>query len=264
MIKKIILVLCLCGAGVALYHILSDELEYRAGEKLYAQMQEYVQIPTENTEPIKADSTEPVMTEAEEQATEPTMEPVDYPQVDFAPLLETNQDVVGWLYVEDTKINYPILLGEDNRQYISTMIDGSQNPAGSIFMDYHNTADFSDRHTILYGHNMQNGTMFADITKYRNQEYYDSHPLGLVVTPEGNFRFEIVSAYIASLADSAWQLEFVDDADALEWLTASMEKAPFASRYVPAPGDRIITLSTCSYEFDDARFVLVGVLLEEK
>ena len=123
--------------------------------------------------------------------------------------------------------------------------------------------DFSDPHTILYGHNMQNGSMFHDICNYKDSDFYASHPTGLLMTPDGNYYFEIVSAYVASLADSAWQIEFVDDTDLHDWVSASVERSAFVSPIQPQPGDRIITLSTCSYEFNDARFVLVGILREE-
>ena len=219
-------------------------------------MRQFVQVET-------APEREEGIASASQESSEPVMEPVRYPEVDFDSLLAVNDDVVGWVYIEDTEINYPIVQGEDNRYYISALIDGKYNSAGSIFMDYHNASDFSDRHTILYGHNMKNGAMFNGVTLYKDQQYYDAHPLGLIVTPEKKFRFEIVSAYIATLADPAWQLEFVDDADALQWLETSMERAPFVSRYKPQLGDQILTLSTCTYEFNDARFVLVGVLREE-
>lgn len=246
----------LIGMGIAVYNILDISLEYRSGRKTYENMREFVQV---ETTPEQEETADP----ASQQASEPVLEQEQYPKVDFDALLAVNDDVVGWVYIEGTEINYPIVQGEDNRQYISTLIDGKYNSAGSIFMDYRNTPDFSDPHTILYGHNLKNGAMFNGITLYRNQSYYDAHPFGLIITPQKRYQFEIVSAYVASLADPAWQLEFVEDADALQWLEDSMEHAPFVSRYTPGLGDRILTLSTCTYEFDDARFVLVGVLREQ-
>lgn len=260
MILTVLLGIFLAGAGIAAYKILDIALEYRTGVKTYETMQQYVRV---ETIPVQETAEAEAVTEGLAEEAGPGLEPAVYPEVDFASLREVNEDVVGWIYLENTKINYPIVQGENNRYYVSTLIDGRYNSSGSIFMDYRNTPDFSDRHTILYGHNMNNGTMFNAVTMYRNQKYYDEHPMGLIVTPEKKFQFEVVSAYVASLADSAWQLEFVDDRDALQWLEASMERSPFVSRYTPQPGDRMLTLSTCTYEFDDARFVLVGVLREE-
>lgn len=261
MILAALLLMFLAGGAIAVYNIIDVSLEYHTGVKTYEAARQYVRLETA-PEPATAAASEPMLLVAEEQPA-PDLEPLAYPEVDFAALKEINEDVRGWIYIADTYVNYPFVQGEDNRQYISSMIDGTYNSAGSIFMDYRNSPDFSDRHTILYGHNLKNGAMFRGITLYKNQKYYDAHPVGQIMTPEKNYQFEVVSAYVASLADPAWQLEFVDDADALQWLEESRARAPFVSRYTPREGDRILTLSTCTYEFDEARFVLVGVLRED-
>lgn len=260
-----ILLAFLIGIAFTGYKVYSIASEYYLGEKLYSDVQRYAVLPTQSA------SSDPEMTGANADATSPTEQsdvtaPTEdttvYPEVDFAALQQINGDVVAWIYIEGTDINYPVVQGEDNRYYVSTLLDGTYNGAGSIFLDYHNAPDFSDIHSVLYGHNMNNGTMFHDICSYQTQEFYEEHPTGLLVTPEKNFRFEIVSAYVSSLADPSWQLEFVDDDDAFQWLTDSMDRSLFTSHTQPQPGDQMITLSTCSYEFNDARFVLVGVLKE--
>ena len=258
LILTLIFLLFLSVAVFSGYKIVTILTEYRSGENTYQQVQQYVHIP--ETEPPTAETAAPTEPEETEVSAEPTEAPVQFPEVDFDSLLEVNRDVVAWVYIEDTNINYPVVQGEDNRQYLSTMIDGSYNGAGSIFMDYRNQPDLSDPHTILYGHNMKNKTMFAHILNYKDQEYYEAHPTGLLMTPEGNYQFEVVAAYVASLADPAWQLEFFSDEDALQWLHDAMARSGFTTHAEPQPGDRILTLSTCSYEFDDARFVLVGIL----
>ena len=268
-LPALLLTVFLAGAAVAGYKIITIRREYRAGEKTYQQMQQYVQVPEEHPEPVEpgadavTEETAGQTGETEGAGEAEGRMPLTYPQVDFDALWEVNGDVVGWICLEDTRINYPVLQGTDNRYYVSTLIDGSYNGAGSIFMDYHNAADFSDRHTVLYGHNMGNGTMFADITRYRDQEYYEAHPVGMIVTPEKNLRFEIVAGYVASLADPAWQLEFVDEEDVAQWLEDARDRSGFESERQLQPGERLLTLSTCTYEFDDARFVLVGILTEE-
>lgn len=256
-----VILLCLIFIATAVfsgYKIFEILHEYRVGEDTYDEMRQFIAVPA---------ATAPEQTEAHgderndvETVPAETEAPVIYPEVDFATLRSINEDVTAWVYIEDTNINYPVVQGDDNSRYISRMIDGSYNGAGSIFMDYRNAPDFTDRHTVLYGHNMKNGSMFADIRNYRDQEYYDAHPTGLIMTPEKNFRFEIVAGYVASLADPAWQLEFSSEEEALEWLQDAMARSGFAGSTVPELGDRVITLSTCSYEFADARFVLVGVL----
>ena len=259
MTKKVILTLLLVVSLVvfiyAAYNIITTLVDYGEGEAAYNELQQFVQPPAPTpptTLPIAPDA--PVSPDA------PETPGIAYPQVDFDQLLEVNNNVVGWIYIEGTNINYPIVLGADNDYYISHMINGKKNKAGSIFMDYRNHGDFLDDNTILYGHNMKNDTMFADITNFRNQEYYDAHPIGLIMTPDGNFYFEIIAAHVANVNSSAWQLAF-DSADAkLDWAQKAMGKSGFVSRYTPTATDKLITLSTCSYEYNNARFVLVGVL----
>lgn len=262
-----LLLLSILGVCISGYKILTIVMEYKAGEQTYEQVQDLVQIPSkpanENSEQYmeSAESTDPSgygKTYSEEK-----QEEFVYPEVDFTALQALSDDVVGWIYIPDTEINYPIVQGDDNDFYLTAMIDGSHNSAGSIFMDYRNASDFSDRHTILYGHNMGNGTMFAGITKYRNQAFYDAHPIGAIVTPDTQLIFEVVAGYVATTADSSWQLEFEEDAEALEWVQAAMKRSAFRTRYQPQLQDRMITLSTCSYEMENARFVVVGILAKK-
>lgn len=243
------------------YKIISILTEYRSGENTYHEVQQYVHLP--ETEAPTGKATEPAADPEETEATtEPEEDPILFPEVDFDALLEVNEDVVAWVYIEDTNINYPVVRGKDNDRYLTTMIDGSYNGAGTIFMDYRNQPDLSDPHTILYGHNMKNNTMFANILKYRDQEFYDAHPVGMLMTPDQNYQFEIITAYVAEPNESAWQLAFLSDEEALNWALASMRRSAFSCDTVPALGDKFLTLSTCSYEFNDARFVLVGIVKE--
>lgn len=266
LIIVLVLLVCIAGAAFAGYKAYNKITEYKAGEEVSKELQQYIDLTA--TEPPHAtaatqppEETSPTEQSAQETLPpEPTETPVTYPAVDFASLLAINEDVVGWIYIEDTNINYPMVQGEDNRHYVSTMADGQVNSCGSIFLDYRNQADFSDKHTVIYGHNMRNGTMFADILKYKDPEFLAAHPTGKIMTPNGNFEFEVVAGYVAELSDPAWQLEFVSGDDFGTWLEDTMARSIIESTYIPDSNDRIITLSTCSYEFSDARFVLVCIV----
>jgi len=247
----------LLGAAFAAYKIYDMANGYRISETAYGELQQQAVLYTNSGKYDEASDAEEGSQSADGAGTE---EYLKYPMINFGPLKEQNADCVGWVYIDGTNINYPVVQGEDNRHYISTMFNGKENKAGSIFMDFRNNSDMSDVHTILYGHNMKNKSMFADILNYQTQEYYDEHPVGVYITPDGVYRFEIVAGYVASLADPAWQLEFAGDEDVLAWINDAVEKTEFLSRVKPQAGDKYITLSTCSYEFNDARFVLVGVL----
>lgn len=95
-----------------------------------------------------------------------------------------HSDAVGWLYIPGTNMNYPILQAEDNQYYSHRAADGSYLYAGSLFMDYRNSTDFSDFNSVVYGHNMQNGSMFADIPNYENEEYFMNHSYGWLTTED--------------------------------------------------------------------------------
>ena len=158
-------------SGYKVYSILA---EYREGERTSEALQQYVVLePTEvSAPPEKIQEEHTAETAPPELPTEP---PVLYPAVDFDGLHQTNADVIGWIYIEDTNINYPIVQGTDNKYYVDHMVDGTKNGAGSIFMDYRNALDFSDPNTVIYGHNMKNKTMFAHITEYKDPEFFEAH-----------------------------------------------------------------------------------------
>lgn len=184
------------------------------------------------------------------------------PTIDFAGLKEINEDCVAWIHIEDTAINYPVVQGSDNSYYLKHLIDDKWNSAGCIFLDSRVDSDISDRHSIIYGHHMKDGTMFSGLTKYKKQDYYEAHPEGLLITPERTYRIEFFAGYVASAEDSAWKVDFESDEDYGTWIKEAKKRSWFTSSLSPAVTDRALTLSTCSYEFDNARFVLHAILYE--
>lgn len=245
------------------YKVLTILGEYRTEEDTSQELQQFIQLPPAESpqpEPFVPDATEPEPVPGETEP-EPTEDPTVYPEVDFASLQEINPDVIGWIYIEDTKINYPIVQGVDNSRYMHTMADGRRNAAGSIFMDFRNEPDFSERHTILYGHNMRNGAMFAGIRNYMDPEFAAEHPIGLIMTPEKNFRFEVIGGYIAKTTDPAWRIHYDSDEDFAAWLRDTLDRSTVECDAAPQEGDRILTLSTCTYEIKNGRFVLICRIL---
>ena len=246
-------------AGCKVVGILS---EYYAGESSYEQMEQYIVQPSAKPEPTKRPQQEAVEAQperSESMQVQPEPDDTAFPVVDFAALAGVNEDVVAWITIEGTKVNYPVVQGEDNQYYLKRMIDGERNSAGSIFMDCANASDFTDDNTVLYGHNMNNGSMFAGIRKYRDQEFYEAHPQIMVMTPDGNYMYDIVAGYVASEKEAAWMLDFSTEEKAMRWIGEAMERSGFDSTVQPQPGDRFLTLSTCTYEVENARFVVVAV-----
>lgn len=181
-------------------------------------------------------------------------------EVDFEVLWETNEDVVGWIYCEDTPINFPVVQAEDNDYYLRRLIDGTWNSSGTLFADYRNAADFSDSNTIIYGHNMKNKGMFGTLSNYKEQSYYDEHPLMWLLTPDGNYKVELIAGYVTSSTSEIYSIGQPEE-EVLALAEQSIEKSTFISDVQVLQGDRFVTLSTCSYEYDNARYVLIGRLI---
>ncbi len=181
-------------------------------------------------------------------------------EVDFEVLWETNEDVVGWIYCEDTPINFPIVQAEDNDYYLRRLIDGTWNSSGTLFADYRNAADFSDSNTIIYGHNMKNKGMFGTLPNYKEQSYYDEHPLMWLLTPDGNCKVELIAGYVTSSTSEIYSIGKTEE-EMFALAEQSIEKSTFTSDFQVLQGDRLVTLSTCSYEYDNARYVLIGRLI---
>lgn len=249
--------LFLAGIYIGMKQILAQLEAYSAGTETYAELAVYVQTPTGKKHPQTEE------TEQTEQAYQPTQDPhpeIDWPVVDWEGLREVNPDVVGWIYLEGTVINYPIVQGSDNSYYLNHLFNGKVNGSGAIFLDCRVPADLSGPNSILYGHHMKNGSMFYGLEQYKKQAYYEDHPYVLVMTPQGNYKLEIFSAYVANVAEDAWETEFDSEEAFSQWLDRSISRSCLKTDIQPTTRDRVMTLSTCSYEFNNARFVVLGVL----
>lgn len=181
-------------------------------------------------------------------------------KMNFATLKKINKDVVGWIMAEGRDIDYPIVLGEDNEYYLSHLFNGEQNKLGSLFMDYRNNGSFSDKNTVIYGHNMKDGSMFSSLTKYKDQGYYDSFPTMILYTPDGDFVIEFFAGIVADGNYEFIHFKFTDDVDFQDYINSLKGESTFKSNIIVKSHDRIITLCTCSYEFNNARYALYGKL----
>lgn len=179
--------------------------------------------------------------------------------VDFPVLQAQNPDIVAWLYCEDTPIHYPVLQSEDNSYYLRRLVDGSYNTAGSLFLDYRNAADFTGWSHIIYGHNMKNGSMFGTLQKYADQEYYEAHPVLYLLTPQQDYKIELIAGYTIAASSELYEAAGTLEAQGA-LIQEAREKSTFVSDVEVGPEDRVVVLSTCAYVFEDARYVLIGVM----
>ncbi len=178
--------------------------------------------------------------------------------IDFEVLNQENQDIVGWIYLENSPINYPVVQSNDNEYYLHRLINGEYNLAGSIFMDYRNNSNLEDNNTIIYGHNMKNNTMFGSLQEYKAQEYYENHKTIYYFTPKKNYAIELIAGYTISVESDIYNLADIDKKE----LTDIISKSDFTSDIELKENDKLITLSTCAYEYDGARYVVIGILKE--
>lgn len=184
-------------------------------------------------------------------------------EVDFDALLEKNEDIIGWPYSEDTPINLPVTQSTDNDYYLRRLIDGTWNSAGTLFVDYRNDGAFSDNNTIIYGHNMKNKEMFGTLPNYKERSYFEEHPIMWLLTPDRDYKIELVAGYVTPTTSDVYSFEQSEE-DVLATVQQSIEKSTFSTDVEINHGERFLTLSTCSYEYDDARYVLIGRMIALK
>lgn len=232
-------------SGYRLYSIFS---EYRRGTRTYqetaARHVSQVDLPPRETDA--------------EKTGDPLVLPDPCPiRVDFDALKAENPDVRGWLYMADSVISYPVLQGETNDTYLRHLPNGEYNTAGSLFIDSACRGDMTDLTTVIYGHNMHNGSMFAALESYKKQDFYDAHPLMWYLTPEGTFRLNILAGLIVSADHPLYSL-YETEEDLESFLDYALSGSDFRSRYGQKHPEKLFILSTCDYTYEDARYILVA------
>lgn len=215
---------------------------------------------TKNT--IKTDSTETTVTAEIPQniaVSDTLTDNVRQSLIDSAQAMNgTYPDVVGWLYIPDTPINYPIMQRDDNDFYLHHAYDGSSLKSGSIFLDYRCENRFINPINIVYGHNMRNGSMFAGLLKFSDSAYFVSHRYGWLSTPEAVYRVDFFSCAKADMYDELYD----GSMPVSQWIPHIADRSAVFRDADFSENDRFISLSTCSYEFENARTILTGKLVE--
>lgn len=168
-------------------------------------------------------------------------------------LEKCSEDSIGWIYIAGSNIDYPIVQGKDNKYYLNHAPDGSFNQAGSIFLDCNCKKDFSDKQNILFGHNMQYG-MFGDIRYFRDRENFENHSYGWLFTREKLYRIDFYALVLAS----AYDLIYYVPADNAQWQDSVRKNGIYCTDTEFSEDDRFIALSSCTYDFENARLLLVG------
>lgn len=177
---------------------------------------------------------------------------------DFSKLLVINPETVGWLVIPGTKINYPIVQAKDNDKYLHTAFNGESSMAGSIFLDYESDPDMLGRNNIIYGHNMKNGTMFRDLIKFKDEEFFKKHRNFQIYTSSRVINLKAISCYYGKADADVRKTNFDSQEEYQEFVTNLIKNCPYAE-CPDGPVKSIYTFITCSYEINDARTYLIAV-----
>ena len=241
-IALIVAIAVFCYAAFNLYHIYT---EYKKGTDEYNQIEEMAVTERD------ADSAEVAGPSAQ---IKPPIE------VDFDKLKSVNEDVVGWIYVDALPdISYPIVKGKDNQTYLHQTYEKNYNFAGTIFVDYENSGDFSDCNTLVYGHNMKNGSMFGHLKKFREDDkLYKQDKYFWILTPERNYRYEIITAYTTGVNSDTYTLFKGPGEEFEKYLETIKGYSEIQTDDTDLTiKDRIVTLSTCTGN-ESTRFGVQG------
>ena len=223
---RIVLMLICIGIFVfSLYNIIDIMMEYKEIESYYElTIDEYVEVDDDGL----------------------------ISQVDLAKLVAKNEDVKGWIYIGGTTINYPLLQGPNNDYYLYLNYDEEYSGAGSIYIDSGCESDLSDDHTIIYGHNMKNDTMFGTLNDFKVQEHGDAHPYVYILKPDGKWnKYEIFAYYRADVFDGTFDLFTENDEKMSNYIDLIASKNYYDNTKLPTEGEKVITLSTCTEDLDD-------------
>lgn len=262
------IILCVGVIGFAGYKLITTWMEYREGDEEYAELRTYTEeAPVPEQEEEEEEESVLEVTPAPEMIDEDDMRtkrkpPID---VDWKSLKAINEDIVGWLYIGALDLSYPVVHGEDDDYYLHRTFARKDNFAGSIFVEADNSGDFRDPNTIVYGHNMLNGSMFgslSDLTSGSEPKYKKDHWFW-IMTPNGNFRYRMFSIHVTGVTSDVYTLFNGTDDTFLEWCdsmaeasSVELEEEQFTLH------SKIVTLSTCTGD-SGTRYVVQGIAVKD-
>ena len=171
-----------------------------------------------------------------------------------------NSDVVGWLTVPNTRIDYPVVIAADNEYYLEHNIDKRKSKSGAIYIDYRNADEKQRRHIVVYGHNMKSGSMFHDLNNFKLKDFFNNtRTVDLWLWGE-KLQFEVYSQYIATTDIDIIRTDFANDDEFLAYMDELKTQSKFPTNIKFKPDDVVLSLVTCTYEYDNSRCVVQGLL----
>lgn len=245
-------------------------VQYRQGDETYAQAEELAGLPDLSDLPV-VDFTGGSGSVSSSASTDGAGEaPEEVPvwqdpyaqalkDMDFSALRQQNPDVLGWILIPGTRVSYPVVQGTDNSYYLDHTWRGGKNSVGAIFMDYRNSGDLSDFNTIIYGHRMNNRSMFGTLSQYKSRSYWQAHPYVYLTDDSGTHRYEIFAAGEVSVDSDVYRLGLRSDSSRQSFLDSCLALSALNTGVTPHTYDKVLTLSTCTGNGHATRWVVQAV-----
>lgn len=186
--------------------------------------------------------------------------------VDFDKLKEINPDTVGWIRFEEPSIiSYPIVHSHDNKEYLTKLFGEGKNTYGTLFVDKDNAGDFSDKNTFIYGHRMKSGSMFGKLEMYADKEFYEKHPYFYIYTPDGKeAQYQIFAAGVVTDTSESYNKIYEDEQAFSDYISYVKTKSNYDTGVEVAPDSQIVSLSTCTVDSNEDRFLVHAVKIAER
>ena len=243
LLQGLFLGFCICLLAFSIRKLATIFIGYSSGDKEYKDLQQYVLSEPETPDQASS-SSDNTSDDTAEEAPEAASSKEE--RIDFASLKKINEEAVGWIEIPGTEISYPVVHTTDNVYYLTHTFRHQENKSGAIFVEASNAGDFSDLHTIVYGHNMKNGSMFAGLKNYGKKNYYEAHPYIYLDQEDGTHCYQIFSCHEADVTDITYTIGYHSDdtyAAFLDELTAS---SLYNTDVSVGTNDSVLTLSTCT------------------
>ena len=245
-------------------------VQYRQGDETYAQAQELAGLPDLPDLPVvdftggsgEASGSASAGGDGEAPEELPVWQD-PYAQalkdMDFSALRQQNPDVLGWILIPGTRVSYPVVQGTDNSYYLDHTWRGGKNSVGAIFMECRNSSDLSDFNTIIYGHRMNNRSMFGTLSQYKSRSYWQAHPYVYLTDDSGTHRYEIFAAGEVSVDSDVYRLGLRSDSSRQSFLDSCLALSALNTGVTPHTYDKVLTLSTCTGNGHATRWVVQAV-----
>ncbi len=187
-------------------------------------------------------------------------------KVDFNKLWDINPDTIGWIrFEEPSRINYPVVHSHNNKEYLTKLFGTGKNTYGTLFVDKDNSGDFQDKNTIIYGHRMKSGSMFGQLEKYMDESFYKEHPYFYIYTPDGKeSKYQVISAAVVKDTSRTYTKTFQNDEEFMDYIDYVRSISNYQTDAEVTKDSHIVSLSTCTIDSNEDRFVLQAVKISER